>query len=364
MSLAAPRLPQDVSDRIEILRFPLIVGVVFIHAFPVVVKWLGETLGTPEPGLISIVVRNLLSEGLFRIPVPMLFFISGLLFFWNVNGTRFSQDEFVRKFRARVRTLLVPFLFWNVVVLVFIGIAQNSGLREFFAESYPIRQYTPFNYVNAILGITHAPIAYQFWFVRNLIVLVFLSPLIYWVLRLIPIPFLLGMGFLWLGQFWPIRIPDAPGLFFFSLGGYLGLRHFDLRRIDRFWWILLPTYGAVLAFDVALKPTSWSGQVHHLGILLGVPWLFSATRFAVANARVKAALLALAPASFFLYASHEPLLMLLRKSAYILLRPQGDLWVLLVYFAHPILVILVCTWAFGWLQGRVPRFMGWIAGGR
>lgn len=44
-----------------------------------------------------------------------LFFISGYLFFFR---TAFSVDVYKKKLKSRIKTLLIPYLFWNFVVLV------------------------------------------------------------------------------------------------------------------------------------------------------------------------------------------------------------------------------------------------------
>jgi surface polysaccharide O-acyltransferase-like enzyme len=352
------------SQLIEILRYPLIVGVVFIHSFPVSVKWKGEYLGTQDPGTVSLIIRNLFSEGMFRLPVPMLFLFAGFLFFWNVQQNEFQMSVYVQKWKSRARSLVIPFLFWNVAVLLFIAIAQASFLAPYFFESYPIREYGPFNFLNAVLGITHAPIAYQFWFIRNLIVLVALSPVIYALVRWAGIFYLLPLGSLWLMHEWPLRIPDAPGLFFFSLGAYLGLKKWDRWTFDSWRIPLSVAYLSVLIWDVSTKGMQGNGKIHHLGILIGIPCLLSWMGLLLKHQRIAALLKGLAPASFFLFAAHEPLLMMLRKTLYWTLEPQSDAIMIGLYFLYPSLVIILCTGAFYALRSRFPNAMGWITGGR
>lgn len=45
----------------------------------------------------------------------LYFFISGYLFFFR---TTFSVDVYKKKLKSRIKTLLIPYLFWNFVVLV------------------------------------------------------------------------------------------------------------------------------------------------------------------------------------------------------------------------------------------------------
>ena len=70
-------LPQETFQRIDIMRFPLIVGVVFAHAYP----------GTSN-NIITVFVYNLICNGLVRIAVPLLFLISRYLFLINFDLTK------------------------------------------------------------------------------------------------------------------------------------------------------------------------------------------------------------------------------------------------------------------------------------
>ena len=66
------------SSRLKALRFPLIVGVVFIHAYATkVLLEGGRQVGTEQVGFAVSFVRNLISQGIARVAVPMFFLMSG-----------------------------------------------------------------------------------------------------------------------------------------------------------------------------------------------------------------------------------------------------------------------------------------------
>lgn len=359
-------LDQEVSERIELLRFPLIVGVVFIHAFPVVAP-MGIKMGAVDPHSFHLLIRNLFSEVFARISVPMLFAISAFLFFQGLE--RGAQSEislryFLKKWKSRIRTLVIPFLFWNAVGILAMLALQHSPIAHFFSGTARIDEFGPWNYLNSLLGITHAPMAYQFWFVRNLILFTALTPLFFLALRCMPHVWLAMIGALWLLKLWPLRIPDSTGMFFFSLGAYFALWPVNLRALDRVFWRLGGLYAFLATMDLTHKTEWFSGRLHNLTNFAGVLFAFVLTQKIMGKEFLRGPLLALAPASFFVFAFHEPLLTILRKTTYSWLWPLGNLGIITLYFLNPVIIIGIGVILYRVLVHQAPRFTGWITGGR
>ncbi|MDR2814197.1 MAG: acyltransferase family protein, partial [Prevotellaceae bacterium] len=86
------------SNVITFLRFPLIIGVLFIHAMP------GMDFGAEENIPVFYLCRNFFSGVLGSVAAPLFFFISGFLFFQNING--FTKYDYLRKLKSRGKTLL------------------------------------------------------------------------------------------------------------------------------------------------------------------------------------------------------------------------------------------------------------------
>jgi fucose 4-O-acetylase-like acetyltransferase len=98
------------SQVIDLLRFPLIIGVVFIHNASPTFFFQGVELGSSSSLPIYSVCSQLFSQILGSVAVPLFFLISGFLFFLNVD---FNKQIYVKKLCARAKTLLIPYLFWN-----------------------------------------------------------------------------------------------------------------------------------------------------------------------------------------------------------------------------------------------------------
>ena len=101
------------SQTINFLRFPLIICVVSIHT-------------------VFIVPGNLRGYEVFKyilgcftgLAVPMFFIISSFLFFYDMK--EFDTQKWCVKLKKRIRTLLMPYLFWNLCYLLFMLIVQLS----------------------------------------------------------------------------------------------------------------------------------------------------------------------------------------------------------------------------------------------
>lgn len=103
------------SQSLDLLRFPLAVVILIIHTF----NANGFTIqGVPVslenmPILLEI---NLFIDGFLRgQSVPIYFFISGFVFFLGVG---FTKEKYLQKLKNRVKTLLIPYLIWNIIAIL------------------------------------------------------------------------------------------------------------------------------------------------------------------------------------------------------------------------------------------------------
>ena len=102
------------SQIISFLRFPLTFLVVAIHSR-------GEIGQVPD--LMHITARNLYdmvkvlgSDVIAQVAVPSFFFISGYLFFANVET--WNSPAYRAKMLRRLKTLLLPYLIWNLLMAI------------------------------------------------------------------------------------------------------------------------------------------------------------------------------------------------------------------------------------------------------
>lgn len=148
-----------------------------------------------------------------RIAVPMFFVFSG--FFVECNFDR--GGGYVSVVKKRVRSVMIPYFVCNIIWLImtlFAMIAANF-LHHRELLCVPI---TGFDFLDAI-GLGYAPWHGPSWFLRNLFLLVLVSPFIRWVLdRFSMLYLIIIFGYsVWSEGplLWTFR---ASGLFYFSVG--------------------------------------------------------------------------------------------------------------------------------------------------
>ena len=356
------------SKTISFLRFPLIVGVVFIHSNILVVKIQGEMIRFDNWPFVTFIM-NLFSTVFADVCVPLFFFISGFLFFYNSN---FTKETYLVKLKKRIKTLLVPYLIWNFVgfvllliyvhpkVLRFFPLLNNyrvdiiSFLSSFWVTNLPISMSGPANPINTPL-----------WFIRDLMVLVVLSPIIWWLIKKAKVVFIIALGLIWfftLGQY--IGFPGLchQSLFFFPLGAYFGINQINfVENIQKYSW--LPVVYIVFAIIDALSDKDYYHIIHNSEILLGMAAAVYVSSYLLKKGKV-AVNDFLISASFFVYALHNLFLGKMTKIVVMLTKPESPVFVLLIYFLMPTIAILICLGLYKVIKRYSPTLCTLLTGGR
>ncbi len=351
------------SIRLRLLNFPLIIGVVYIHAFSVEIDHAGVTLGPEKINYLTDFIRILVSQGIARLAVPLFFLMSGYFFF---QGFTWSWRGFGRKLATRAKTLLLPYLFWTIfwVCIRFLGQSIPAVKAYFTGDGRLLADYSMYDLTNAVLGLTRAPEAYHFWFIRDLMLLMIISPLIFLVLRRLALPFLGAMFVVWITAGWRIYTPDAVGVLFFSVGGYLAMQGKTLFFFDRYgkWFVLV--YLPVLLADVLWYEAPFNLCLHRCGIVVGLVAILFGSSMLLVSERLKNTLLRLSGASFFVYATHEPLLGIAKTLAFQFLPLNRPYTMLLIYIFVPLAVVAGLVGVHGILKSLLPKTLTVVTGGR
>lgn len=353
------------SERLEVLRFPLIVGVVFIHAYGANVGLSSENSGIENISGGAYFVQQFISQGLARLSVPLFFVISGYLFFL---GFSLSTDSYLAKIKSRLKTLLVPFLFWNSAILLLLFIAQTIPATKlyFSGENQHIATFSVFDFFNAIFGFNSSPASYQFWFIRDLMIMVLLAPILNWVLnnRLLAKIGLFSILVMWFFGFWPLYCPSGDAFFFFYIGAFCAVNKYSLFTLDKYAPTLSIGYALLLFCDLVTKEQQLNYYIHNLAILVGLISALFLSQLILLRPKLKRALFNLAGYSFFVFAFHEPALITLKKVVYRVVSPQNDALISVLYFMIPITIIVLSIYTYKLLNVMAPNVLKIISGGR
>lgn len=347
------------SQKLKIASFLLMIMVVFLHSYNLDIKQNKPILFFEKD--LNWIIQNFISFGLTRIAVPLFFIISGYLF---VYDKKTDLPAFVVKLKKRISTLLIPYLFWTLIGLLFYFILQSIPQIEPFFTKKLIRNY---NWRELLSAIINEPIPYQLWFLKDLIVMVFISPLLVFLVKKLNFFFLLVIFLFWfLNQDSIILTSEA--LLFFSIGIYLSVFKPDLIEFKTgkasfflFLWIvllILKTFFALVIgvgfLDVILLKVSilvgiiafWFNLDNYIKKIVNYKIFISGIEF-----------------SFFLYLFHEPLLTIIKKALFAVLS-QNTYNSLIVYFIAPIITILLSIFVGRILKSKLKRIYLFSTGGR
>ena len=277
-----------------------------------------------------------------------------------------TRAVLLRKWTSRVHTLLVPYVLWNLLILCLWAFAQwlpaTSGILPTAGKR--VADFGAWDYANALFGMTGYPIAYQLWFIRDLMLLMLMAPLLQLASKRVPNLVSLVLLLAWLTETWPLGIPAAEGVVFFYAGVRLALSPGAPERLDRFAPPFLFLYaGYLIAF--AWLPARMSAHAWGMfGLVLGGAAVIFLTRALVRHARIRRSLACPAGLVFFLFAAHEPLLTIVKKGAYLYLgeAPEGVL--MLARLGVTLLVAALCAAGYRIMGRLAPRLLRVLTGNR
>ena len=185
-------------DVISALRLPLIVLVTYAHSYGGVAE--GYSLigsGWDSYEVLKIVV----SQTLVKVAMPTFFVMSGYLFFANVE--KFNKEIYQQKLWRRIKTLLIPYIIWNLLMA--------AKLKMFS------------------LSIFWTPANMPLWFLRDLMIVSLLTPIIYIGVKKLGYWLFVLLLPIYLTGIWAIQPGLNPyAICFFTLGAFLSIREMNL----------------------------------------------------------------------------------------------------------------------------------------
>lgn len=353
------KMNEYLSDKLKVLSFVSIILVVYIHMY--------YTEGATMPVLNFI--EGFWGKGICVLAVPLFYIISGYLFFLKCEN---GLSSIWPKIRKRVRTLLVPYLLMNLFAVLFyvmanllansvpsIGGVLNFRIIEIIREMNIWQMLATFFWTD--------PTAFQLWFVRDLMVVVLFSPLIFLLLRQMTrmkfgiLLFIILEGILVALDYYSEYFGAA---FWFIAGGYLAMAlKIDMTSTrGRSGLTLIAAFLCIVLVLVNIFfPMNWMGWVIPVCGILAL-W-YGYDLLAKGRLLGKSPLLKfLCGYTFFVYLVHEPLLNILKKMPLLVSRSE---WMLIAaYVIVPPIFYILAAWLGKGLKGLWPRAYGVFTGGR
>lgn len=334
----------SLSKKISVISLLLIVMVVVIHCYHINYLPVRQAQEYDLPAFINHTIQLYISQGIARVAVPLFFAISGFLFFQNVQA---RWSFYVSKWKRRLRTLVLPYLLWSLngigvylVVQAIYSMPIMPALVKMDGGMFSHKalvEYTPMEWVDVVFV---NPIPYQLWFIRDLVVLVAISPILYVIIRhtWLVLPVIIGILWIMFGD----GVSCFSGLLFYATGACFAIHKVPLEKPMKLWWIALALWLVVVLtmIVVAILWHWYSDYIHRVFVLVGMFSVWYGYDYARGTLE-SPVVMRLVPYTFFIYAAHEPALTMCKKT---LLRVMGtgDLASLTVYIVSPIIVVVLC----------------------
>ena len=366
------------SQTISFLRFPVTLGILYVHFYLAKggLSIHGVRYGVDCPDWFF--YTNVYFSGvLVGVCVPIFYWISGLLFFHNME---FSWKGYWEKLRRRGRTLLIPYILWNIIAILWTAKIFLPFLSSFFTNAGHIElnltwQGFLYTFLDNSKGLFLTPetippkfmlpIDGPLWYIRVLMQLVILSPVIYWLVKKLKIWLVLALGVTTL-FFCP---PDFGGMpfwtiFYFCWGAYYSIHKRDVIAIMRKYWFMPLVYFVVTIIDLTTYGLPINYYTGNLVVVVGIPALIVGTSYLLEKGYVKVNT-TLANSSFFVFALHTMIMYDMAKILVLAFHIPNNPYVLLVfYFAMPLITAFVCVAIYLALRRWMPSFCGLLTGGR
>lgn len=366
MSANTPKAMRGgIFDVFDYLRFPLIIAVVFIHSPLTATISTGTISGAESSFPYASITFYAISQIIARIAVPLFFFMSGYLFFRNFET--WSWALYFSKLKKRIKSLLIPYIIWNLIVIVGFFIVQTFIPILSSGDNTPIRDFSITDFIKTFwMGVNNSgyPINFPLWFMRNLILIIILSPLVYVIIRYTKIIGLFILGFCFIAiQHSPFP-PDTISSFFFTAGAYIGLNRINIINIFSKWTTILTIIYVILVCAALISMnSSYSYYIKQISIIIGLPTLLCLIYEGLQSNKLHIHTF-LSSSSFFVYAAHGLFIAFVNRGLFYIFRPSSQLALLICYFGQVILTVFPLLGLYYILKRFFPRFTAIITGGR
>lgn len=280
--------------------------------------------------------------------VPFFFIVSGYLFFRT-----FEMDKLFDKYKSRVKTVFIPYIVWCTIYYMYYCILTNT---DFLYRYLGDIQVVPIE-IQTWVRWLWVERYYTLWFLQDLLVLIFLSPIIYVLLKrwcrlptgmlILAIMLLCEMGIL------PIEY-NHINIYYF-MGAYIGINYKDSpkirnRKIISVALIILIMEGWFIAKG---------GELNPLLILLGCFALWEITNCLDYSRQPKWYF----KITFFIYCMHDLLLEAL-EGVFFLVFGSHSFFALIDYVFMPLIVVGICICISFVLRKYLSKAWFILAGGR
>lgn len=362
------QIDQDTSRAITGVRFLLMVFVVFIHAG---VLSFTDAEGNEifyEIPLVADKVIFFVQQILTRCAVPLFFFISGYIMV-------LKNEDYKTMIKKKLRTLVIPFFLWPILYILAYSILRELPFLHSFVNKpeNPYFHKTFIEWIEVFFGRIHLTkanelptLVFQFWYIRDLIILFLISPILKKLLEKFPYCLLWFAVLAWMQRSNLKQGNVSQSICFFTMGMFAGKHGFTVNHLEKIKFTELGIFLLItICTDILLshfeKPFSIAHEFNVFGF--SILFLKLANRWQK-NEKVFKVLKYLSGFSFWLFAFHQPLLQPNIVKIYRKLFPTEGWLILPEFFITTILTIAISLAIGIALKKLAPKVFAILTGGR
>lgn len=304
-------------------------------------------------------------NAIIDIAVPTFFIMSGYLYYYNCD----SVNTGFKKAKKRIFSLLIPYLFFSTLYTVYFMVLSNV---PFFKGKINYANAAKLNVGNVFSGVFLAKYAGILYYVRNLICLTIIFPIIYYSLKIKPIAYLVLVG-LFFVYFFDLNVPSKISLvikidvwFWYYLGVVVSVSVKDFKKLKTRDSLIFLSVGLLIVLLLCIYRLNlnikFSSIVTRIidktsSIILVICFWF-AFDLVVTEKTIK-----LENISFFVYCIHSLILESFQKIIF-LFGDKNMLFASIRYFIPPCLTYFIIIAIALFMDRFMPKTFKVISGGR
>jgi len=342
-------LSKEESDRLQILKYIAMVFVVYIHSYPLTLTFSDGSPNLLLPQWLTL-FRNLVSQTIADCAVPIFYVISAVLLFRK-------KRDYKTTIQQKVKTLLLPYLLWNSLwILIFILLQTIPFTAPLFSNE-PILQGSFTDWLK-LYGIGDpTPMDYPLWYMRDLMVVTLLFPIIDFVSERFPKQLLIVSAVMFI---LPVYFPLNYALPWFCIGACIVKLQLHMTSLDH---IALWKFLAVYLLCAAITLVADNSVVTDLFVFVGFVFWVRVSRCIFNCQQWRNVFLRLSEWTFIIYAGHEMTLASVKKLCLKLL-PTTPIYLFAEFLLLPVFVIIGCSIVGRILKKNVPKLYALLTGTR
>lgn len=336
--------------KISFLGFILSILVIYAHSYNT------ELFMIPSKNILYS-IENILASKVAQTAVPGFFMISSYLFFRNIN-IKVLAHKLLRRFYS----ILIPYMLWNFIYYIGYFIASHIP----YVSEIVGKGIISFNINGLIFAIFLHKYNYVFWFILQLILLIIISPILYFILKnkylsvigLIFIIFLLHTGI-------NLKFINTDALFYYYTAGLFSMyfsqiteKNYSLKLSSAG---IIPAALGIFIYRLTFYTNNTAFIVYSRFLFIVAIWLLLNEEI------IKSPILykykKYFSNTFLVYATHLAIVRMINKS-FAILFPNNSLVATILFLSMPILIFAIVTPIAFFIRKYMPIFYDLISGRR